>query len=125
MVSDPKGGTAKPSTPYRSRRNSSGSCETTSTSTALPLAGRLLRAEECFPLRLRVHLAQGTPAGAHTRREGIGPDRTTCGHAGVSLRLNPGVPPTQTADWGGHSVAVFLKIYAKVIAGQTACGRGS
>lgn len=39
-------------------------------------------------------------------------------HAGVSLRLNAGVPPTQIAEWAGHSVEVLLKIYAKVIGGQ-------
>ncbi|MFD0537513.1 hypothetical protein ACFQY7_30940 [Actinomadura luteofluorescens] len=39
-------------------------------------------------------------------------------HAGVSLRLNAGVPPTQVAEWAGHSVEVLLKIYAKVIAGH-------
>ncbi|QKW38774.1 tyrosine-type recombinase/integrase [Actinomadura sp. NAK00032] len=39
-------------------------------------------------------------------------------HAGVSWRLNSGVPPTQVAEWAGHSVEVVLKIYAKVIAGQ-------
>jgi integrase len=36
-------------------------------------------------------------------------------HAGVSLRLNAGVPPTQVAEWAGHSVEVLLKIYAKVM----------
>jgi integrase len=39
-------------------------------------------------------------------------------HAGVSLRLNAGVPPTQVAEWAGHSVEVLLKVYAKVIGGQ-------
>lgn len=39
-------------------------------------------------------------------------------HAGVSLRLNAGVPPTQVAEWAGHSVEVLLKIYAKVIGGH-------
>ena len=39
-------------------------------------------------------------------------------HAGVSLRLNAGVPPTQVAEWAGHSAEVLLKIYAKVIAGH-------
>jgi integrase len=39
-------------------------------------------------------------------------------HAGVSLRLNAGVPATQVAEWAGHSVEVLLKIYAKCIAGQ-------
>ncbi|MES9535935.1 hypothetical protein [Actinomadura sp. NPDC000600] len=29
-----------------------------------------------------------------------------------------GVPPTQVAQWAGHSVEVLLKIYAKVIVGQ-------
>ncbi|MEV6984990.1 site-specific integrase [Sphaerisporangium sp. NPDC051017] len=39
-------------------------------------------------------------------------------HAGVSLRLNAGVPATQVAQWAGHSVEVLLKIYAKCIDGQ-------
>ncbi|MFD2355390.1 tyrosine-type recombinase/integrase [Nonomuraea ferruginea] len=39
-------------------------------------------------------------------------------HAGVSLRLNAGVPATQVAQWAGHSVEVLLKIYAKCIYGQ-------
>lgn len=39
-------------------------------------------------------------------------------HAGASLRLNAGVPPTQVAEWAGHGVEVLLKIYAKVIAGH-------
>ena len=32
-------------------------------------------------------------------------------HGGVSLRLNAGVPPTQGAEWAGHSVEVLLTIY--------------
>jgi hypothetical protein len=36
-------------------------------------------------------------------------------HGGVSLRLNAGVPPTQVAEWAGHSVEVLLTIYAKCI----------
>lgn len=39
-------------------------------------------------------------------------------HAAVSTWLNAGVPPTQVAEWAGHSVAVLLQIYAKCIAGQ-------
>lgn len=39
-------------------------------------------------------------------------------HAGVSMRLNAGVPATQVAQWAGHSVEVLLKIYAKCIDGQ-------
>jgi len=39
-------------------------------------------------------------------------------HACVSTWLNGGVPPTQVAEWAGHSVAVLLKVYAKCIDGQ-------
>ncbi|MFG6200150.1 hypothetical protein [Nonomuraea sp. JJY05] len=38
--------------------------------------------------------------------------------AGVSMRLNAGVPATQVAEWAGHSVEVLLKIYAKCVDGQ-------
>lgn len=41
-------------------------------------------------------------------------------HAGVSLRLNAGVPPTDVAGEAGHSVKVLLDIYAKCIYGQQA-----
>ncbi|MEV4411414.1 integrase [Catellatospora sp. NPDC049609] len=39
-------------------------------------------------------------------------------HAAVSTWLNAGVPPTQVAEWAGHSVAVLLRVYAKCIVGQ-------
>jgi integrase len=39
-------------------------------------------------------------------------------HGGVSLRLNAGVPPTQVAEWAGHSVEVLLTIYAKCVHGR-------
>ena len=39
-------------------------------------------------------------------------------HAAVSTWLNAGVPPTQVAEWAGHSVGVLLQIYAKCIVGQ-------
>ncbi len=39
-------------------------------------------------------------------------------HAAVSRWLNAGVPPTQIAEWAGHSVRVLLTIYAKCIVGQ-------
>jgi len=39
-------------------------------------------------------------------------------HGGVSLRLNSGVPPTQVAEWAGHSVEVLLTIYARCIHGR-------
>jgi hypothetical protein len=41
----------------------------------------------------------------------------------VSTWLNGGAPPTQVADWAGHSVAVLLKIYAKCIDGQDGINR--
>ena len=39
-------------------------------------------------------------------------------HACLSTWLNGGVPPTQVAEWAGHSVAVLLRVYAQCIAGQ-------
>ena len=39
-------------------------------------------------------------------------------HAAVSTWLNAGVPPTQIAEWAGHSVEVLLRVYAKCIDGQ-------
>lgn len=44
-------------------------------------------------------------------------------HAAVSTWLNAGVPPTQVAEWAGHSVAVLLQIYAKCLSGQDAVAR--
>jgi integrase len=40
-------------------------------------------------------------------------------HAAVSTWLNAGVPPTQVAEWAGHSVEILLKIYAKCLDGLT------
>ena len=39
-------------------------------------------------------------------------------HAAVSRWLNAGVPPTQVAEWAGHSVRVLLTVYAKCIVGE-------
>lgn len=39
-------------------------------------------------------------------------------HAAVSTWLNGGVPPTQVAEWAGHSVEVLLSVYAKCLDGQ-------
>ena len=39
-------------------------------------------------------------------------------HACLSTWLNAGVPPTQVAEWAGHSVEVLLRIYAKCLVGQ-------
>lgn len=44
-------------------------------------------------------------------------------HAAVSTWLNAGVPPTQIAEWAGHSVSVLLHVYAKCIVGQDAAAR--
>jgi integrase len=44
-------------------------------------------------------------------------------HAAVSTWLNAGVPPTQVAEWAGHSVAVLLQIYAKCLSGQEELAR--
>jgi hypothetical protein len=41
----------------------------------------------------------------------------------VSTWLNTGVPPTQVAEWPGHSVAVLHQIYAKCIVGQDEAAR--
>jgi integrase len=44
-------------------------------------------------------------------------------HAAVSLWLNAGVPPTQVAEWAGHSVHVLMKVYAKCVYGQDEAAR--
>lgn len=44
-------------------------------------------------------------------------------HACVSTWLNAGVPPTQVAEWAGHSVEVLLKVYAKCLDGQDEVAR--
>jgi integrase len=44
-------------------------------------------------------------------------------HAAVSTWLAAGVPPTQVAQWAGHSVAVLLKVYAHAIDGQAEAAR--
>jgi hypothetical protein len=37
-------------------------------------------------------------------------------HGGVSFWLSPGVDPVEVARRAGHSVAVLLRVYAKVLA---------
>lgn len=44
-------------------------------------------------------------------------------HAAVSTWLNAGVPPTQVAEWAGHSVSVLLRVYAKCVYGQDEVAR--
>jgi hypothetical protein len=44
-------------------------------------------------------------------------------HAAVSLWLNSGVPPTQVADWAGHSVNVLLRVYAHCLDGSDDAAR--
>lgn len=41
-------------------------------------------------------------------------------HAGVSLWLNAGTPPTEVASRAGHSVAVLLRVYAACLDGEDA-----
>ncbi|MFI6796184.1 tyrosine-type recombinase/integrase [Streptosporangium canum] len=45
-------------------------------------------------------------------------------HAGVSLWLNAGAPPTEVAQRAGHSVDVLLRVYAKCIEGQRVRANG-
>jgi integrase len=44
-------------------------------------------------------------------------------HTCVFTWLHAGVPATQVAEWAGHSVAVLLRTYAKVLAGQEGTNR--
>jgi len=44
-------------------------------------------------------------------------------HTAVSSWLNAGVPPTQVAEWAGHSVAVLHKVYAKCVVGSDQAAR--
>ena len=44
-------------------------------------------------------------------------------HARLSTWLNGGVPPTQVAEWAGHSVDVLFRIYAKCLVGQDELAR--
>lgn len=39
-------------------------------------------------------------------------------HAAVSTWLHAGVPPSQVAEWAGHSVDVLLRVYAACLDGQ-------
>jgi integrase len=39
-------------------------------------------------------------------------------HAGVSWRLNAGVPAVYVAEWAGHSVEVLQRIYAHCLDGD-------
>jgi integrase len=41
-----------------------------------------------------------------------------CRHAGVSWRLNAGVPAPLVAEWAGHTVEVLLRIYAHCLDGD-------
>ena len=39
-------------------------------------------------------------------------------HSGITWRLNSGIPPTEIAAWAGHSVEMFLRVYARCVAGM-------
>jgi integrase len=41
-----------------------------------------------------------------------------CRHAGVSWRLNAGVPAPLVAEWAGHTAEVLLRIYAQCLDGD-------
>jgi integrase len=41
-----------------------------------------------------------------------------CRHAGVSMRLNAGVPVTYVAEWAGHSVEMLQRVYAHCYDGE-------
>ena len=43
-------------------------------------------------------------------------------HAGISWRLNSGVPAPDVAKWAGHSVEVLTRIYASAWSGWTTYG---
>jgi integrase len=47
----------------------------------------------------------------------------TLRHAAVSTWLAAGIPPTQVAEWAGHSVDVLLKVYAKTLHGHDRLAR--
>jgi hypothetical protein len=74
----------------------------------------------------RKHCAGGPSRGISTNDHRERVSRRTYGplcpydlrHAPGSTWLNAGIPPTQVAEWAGHSVAVLLRVYAKCIAGQ-------
>ncbi|WP_243653728.1 hypothetical protein [Pseudonocardia endophytica] len=71
-------------------------------------------------------MALGPAPGSFTEAVAASPLAATpyaLRHACVSTWLNGGVPPTQVAEWAGHSVEVLLKVYAKTIDGQDAMVR--
>jgi integrase len=39
-------------------------------------------------------------------------------HAGISWRLNSGVPGPKVAEWAGHSVEVLYRVYAHCLDGD-------
>ncbi len=41
--------------------------------------------------------------------------RTAASFMPVSTWLNAGIPPTDVAEWAGHSVDILLRIYVKCL----------
>jgi integrase len=86
--------------------------------------GRLfvgLRSREYLPTRTVTLAWQRARRAALTPEVAASPLARTpydLRHAAVSTWLNAGVPPTNAAEWAGHSVEVLLKIYAKCLDGE-------
>ncbi|NYI95898.1 integrase [Streptomonospora nanhaiensis] len=81
--------------------------------------GRLFRSEQDNPIQPSTYwrVWQRTRELALTPEEREGPllrRPYDLRHAGVTYRLNSGVPATQVARWAGHSVEVLQRIYAQV-----------
>lgn len=81
--------------------------------------GRLFRSEHGNPIQPSTYwrVWQRTRELALTPEERDGPllkRPYDLRHAGVTYRLNSGVPATQVARWAGHSVEVLQRTYAQV-----------
>ncbi|MCC8244299.1 hypothetical protein [Saccharothrix luteola] len=86
--------------------------------------GRLFRGQKTAePINSSVY----TAAWRRVRLVGLSPSQAASPladepyalrHAAVSTWLAAGVPPVEVAERAGHSVAVLLKVYAKVLDGQ-------
>ncbi|MBL7487906.1 tyrosine-type recombinase/integrase [Frankia sp. AgB1.9] len=85
--------------------------------------GRIFRSTTGGPIRMSTYLTVWRRARerALTPAEAASPLARRpydLRHAAVSRWLNAGVPPTQVAEWAGHSVRVLLTVYAKCIVGE-------
>ena len=64
-------------------------------------------------------LAEGPGRLAHPRPARLPTDETPYDlhHSGITWRLNSGVPATEVAAWAGHSVEMFMRVYAQCVVG--------